>query len=658
MLERFEISVRRPVLESRPFGDTGAYEQIEGSAWFVVDPNNPLNEPIVDLKLAPRNAAGLVECRADIWVLKPVDCGRGNGGLLHYISNRGRKGVLTVFNLASGSNRPTTEEEFGDGFLMEQGYVVGACAWQADVPPEAVDTPHLMTLDVPVAGSQGGPIRGPVACEILVDERVEIHSLGSRYHHPYEVAEGTEVEAVLTVREEPYGELRVIGSEEWSFDRLDDGRAAIRYVAGFEPGFLYNLVYTGRDPLVMGLGLTVTRDFVSFLKYDGSVNNPTAVDGRPVLERAHAFGSSQSGRFLRHMMYLGFNEDEGGRQVFDGLAVNVAGGAMGSFNHRFAQPSRHAATHFDTYYPTEQFPFNDAPQVDPHTGEVGGLLDRCTASGTTPKIFYINTATEYWNRGASLIHTDVDGTVDVEPPPSVRIYHIAGAEHGPAELPTGAEVLPGSPVNFRFSHRALLVALDEWVSTGEEAPASRYGQIGDGTLVRPDGDAFRFPELAKLPRPKPTAHRRPCRLDFGPEWASGLIANEPPLVGREYVALVAAVDEDGNEIAGIRLPEVAVPLGTFTGWRFRAAEMGATWALMGLAGTWLPLARTSAEAAAAGDGRQAIAERYRDREDYVARCVGVAEELVGERLMLQRDVARVADRARHMYDWAMSREQE
>ena len=158
MLERFEISVRRPVLEGKPFGDTGAYEQIEGSAWFVVDPSNPLNEPIVDLKLAPRNAAGLVECRADIWVLKPVDCGRGNGSLLHYISNRGRKGVLTVFNLASGANRPTTEEEFGDGFLMEQGYVVGACAWQADVPPEAVDTPHLITLDVPVVRLQDGPI--------------------------------------------------------------------------------------------------------------------------------------------------------------------------------------------------------------------------------------------------------------------------------------------------------------------------------------------------------------------------------------------------------------------------------------------------------------------------------------------------------------------
>ena len=656
MLEWIEIATRRPVLGGKAFGDTGPYEQLEGSAWFAVDPEDSLNEPIADLALAPRNGAGMVECRADFWLLKPVECGRGNGSLLHYVPNRGRKGLLGVFNLSTGSNRPATEAEFGDGFLMEEGYVVGACAWQADVPPEAEDTPHLMTLEVPVVRLQDGPVTGPVGCEILVDERVEVHSLGSRYHIPYEVAEGTEGEAVLTIREEPYGEMRVIAREEWGFDRLDDGRPAIRYAAGFEPGLIYNLVYIGKDPVVMGLGMAVTRDFVSFLKYEEGGDNPTVVDGRPVLKRVHAFGSSQSGRFLRHMMYLGFNEDEERRQVFDGLLVNVAGGSMGSFNHRFAQPSRHAATHFDTFYPTEQFPFNDRPQIDPHTGRAGGLLDRCVASGTTPKIFYINTATEYWNRGASLIHTDVEGNVDVEPPPQVRIYHFAGAEHGPAALPTEADILPGSTVNFYFGHRALLVALDEWARGGEEAPASCHGKIADGTLVRPDGEDFRFPTLAELPRPGATAHRRPCRLDFGADWDAGVISHEPSRVGREYGVLVAAVDEDGNEIAGIRLPEVAVPLGTFTGWRYRSPEMGAIWALAGLAGTWLPLARTRAEADAAGDGRRAIDERYRGREDYIERCVEVAEQLVGERLLLRRDVARVAQRAGQMYDWAMRRE--
>jgi len=244
MLTRFEITERQPVLGGRSFGDVGAYEQLEGSAWFEVEPDHALNEPIVDLQFAPRNDAGRVACRADIWILKPTDPARGNGNVLYHVVNRGRKGVLTTFNLASGSNRPAVEAEFGDGFLMDAGYTVAACAWQADVPPEAPDNPDLMTLDVPVARAADGPLTGPVGCEILVDERVEIHSLGSRYHRPYDVADGTEDEAQLTVRERPYGSAQPIVRDRWSFARLDDGRPAIRYPSGFEPGLIYNFVYT------------------------------------------------------------------------------------------------------------------------------------------------------------------------------------------------------------------------------------------------------------------------------------------------------------------------------------------------------------------------------------------------------------------------------
>lgn len=643
MLTRFEITSRHPVLDGRVFGAAGAYEQLTGSAFFEFDPEHPRNAAVVDLDLAPRNDTGRVECRADIWILQPQEPVLGNGNLLYYVVNRGRKGALSTFNLAEGSNAPTTEGEFGDGLLLELGYTVAACGWQADVPLEAEDNLHLLTLDAPVIRG----ITGPVGCEVLVDERVVIHSLGSRYHRPYEVAEGTEADAWLTVREEPYGEAAPIARAAWDFTRLDDGRPAIGYEAGFEPGLIYNLVYTGKDPMVMGTGLAVTRDFVSSVKF--SADNPTAWDGHSTIERAYGFGSSQSGRFLRHLLYEGFNEDEAGRRVFDGMQVNVAGAGRGSFNHRFAQPSRHASAHFDVYYPTEQFPFADAPQRDVHTGAEGGLLDVGDSRGTTPKIFYINSSTEYWNRGAALTHTDVDGKEDLAVHESVRIYHFAGTQHGAAELPTEPDALPGNPVEFRLGHRALLQALDAWVRAGVEPPPSGYGRVAEGTLVDLAGMAFPF-----LPgMPLPSVHRRPRRLDHGPDWDKGVIGAEPPGVGREYAALVPAVDADGNEVAGIRLPEVAAPLGTFVGWRLRSEALGASWAMVGLQGGWLPFAATESDREA-GDPRSAIAACYRDREDYVSCAREAALELVDRRLLLARDLALVAERAGRMYDWAVN----
>lgn len=642
MLTHFEITARESVLEGQIFGGTGAYEQLTGSAFFTYDPDHHANAAIVDLALAPRNGVGLIECRADMWILQPVDRPCGNGNLLYYVVNRGRKGALSTFNLAEGSNAPQTPAEFGDGMLLEAGYVVAACAWQADVPPEAADNPHLLTLDAPVVEG----VQGPVGCEILVDELTRVHSLGSRYHRPYEVADGSDATAELTVREEPYGEAQPIAREAWEFTRLEDGRPAILYTAGFIPGLIYNLVYTGKDPVVMGTGMAVTRDFVAKLKY--ADDNPTAHDGRSSIARAYGFGSSQSGRFLRQLLYQGFNADEEGRQVFDGLQVNVAGGSMGSFNHRFAQPSRHASAHFDAYYPTEQFPFADAPQYDLHSGEREGLLETCIRQGVTPKIFYINSSTEYWNRGASLAHADAQGGEDLVLPSAVRIYHFASTQHGAADLPVAPNALPGNPVDFRLGHRALLQALDAWVQQDIEPPPSVYGKIADGTLL--DVAALQFPSLPGMPSPR--LHRRPRRLDYGSEWQRGIIGQEPPGLGQEYATLLPAVDVDGNEVAGILLPEVAVPLGTFVGWRLRSAAQGASWAIVGLQGGWLPFAATD-EVRHENDPRAAIAMRYRDRQDYIEQAIAMAEQLVGQRLLLSRDLALVAERARHMYDWAI-----
>ena len=646
MLENLDLSERQIVLDGRTFGSAGSYEQCYGSARFTLDPADPLNTRVVDLQHAPRNADGKVECRADIWILHPTDATLGNGALMYHVVNRGRNGVLGMYNLAEGANRPETAAHFGDGFLLNQGYTIAACAWQADVPSSTPEDENLLTFDVPVATQNGETITGPVGCEILVDEPCDLHTLGSRFHIPYAVAEGTEQTATLTVRGKPYDPHRALDRSTWTFDRLPDGRSAIRYPDGFVPGLLYNLVYTGRDPGLMGLGFASTRDFVSCLKYDTQ-----AFDGlkdRIRVDRAHAFGSSQSGRFLRHMIYEGFNQDEQHRKIFDGLIVNVAGGGLGSFNHRFAQPSRHASAHFDVYYPTEQFPFTDRPQTDPVTGATAGLLDRCEGSDTVPRIFYTNTSTEYWNRSASLTHTDLSGENDLDVHPSVRIYHFAGTQHGPADLPTGEDPLPGNPVNFRLGHRALLVALDRWVADDAAPPFSCHGRVSDGTLL----DHSKIKDIwPRTVRPMPAIPRDPRRLDHGESWEEGLISNEPPNIGEPFPLLLPAIDKDGNEIAGIRLPEVAVPLGTFAGWRLRTDEQGAPWAIVGLQGFWDPFPAQ----ASTSDPRTAIANRYSDKVDYINRCRAVAESLVEDNYLLAEDIEHILEHTGKMYDWAISR---
>ena len=634
MLTKLEITSRKIVLNGKLYGTVGAYETLCGSALFALDPNHKQNEAIVDLNLAPVDESGRVIFRADVHLLKPVDVARGNGTVFYNVVNRGRKNILPMFNLAQGSNMPETAAHFGDGFLMRQGYTIAACGWQADVPSEAEGATNLMTLDAPVVD-----VTGPVSCEIVVDAETDLHSLGSRYHKPYQPVE--DGDAVLTVRAYPYDEAEEIGRDQWAFDRLEDGRAAIRFPQGFEPGRIYNLVYTGKNPTVMGTGFAATRDFVSFLKYEAN-GNPLG----NALERAYAFGSSQSGRFLRHLLYEGFNGDEAGRKVFDGIFANVAGGARGSFNHRFAQPSRHASAHFDALYPTEMFPFTDLPQVDSETREEGGLLDRCDAAGVTPRIFYTNTSTEYWNRSASLIHTDVRGQEDVEVHPSVRVYHFASTKHGPGDVPKKPRLtVPPNPVNFRYAERALLIALDRWVREGVDPPESRYGRVEDGSLV--DADDLKFPTIPNLRSPR--RMRRPLRLNWGDRWDDGIIDIEPPEKERPFGVRVPQVDEDGNEVAGIRMPEVVAPLGTFTGWRYR--QHGATDALVGLDGMWVPFALDEDERE--GDSRPSIAQRYGSRKVYLDCVAQAARELVGERLMLREDVDRAVERAGEMYDWVM-----
>ena len=543
---RLEIESRSDVLESRAFGLAGAYEKLTGKVYFAADPANPINQIIADIGKAPRNGEGKVEFSSDLYVLKPKNPQRGNGAVLYEVSNRGRKGMLGMFNRARASLDPTSAADFGDGFLMQQGYTLVWLGWQWDPPEQA----GLMRLYSPrVRG-----VKGLVRAEFIPTTKTTSHLLSDRDHIPYLVADPNDPSARLMVRDRVESPRRVIPREQWKFSA---DRGHVEMAAGFEPHRIYEVVYTAEDPVLVGLGPAAVRDFFSHLKHGG------AASAVPGIRRAYAFGTSQSGRFLRTFLYYGFNQDETGRQVFDGVMAHVAGGGRGSFNHRFAQPSRDAHPFLNTFYPTDIFPFTDGEQTDPETGLTDGLLARAQKSGTAPRIFHTNSSYEYWGRAASLIHTTVDGRADAPIPENSRIYLFAGAQHGPAAFPPTRTIGQqlNNPNDFRWAMRALLVAMERWVSEGVAPPPSVYPQVAKDTLVAPE--AVQFPKIPGVTFS--TRIHKAYRADYGPQWKSGIVTREPPQIGKAFPMLVSQVDRDGNEVAGLKMPELAVALATYAG---------------------------------------------------------------------------------------------
>jgi hypothetical protein len=638
---RLQIDRRETVLNGRPFGAAGPYEKLSGTVHFALDPRLPQNTIIVDLMLAPKNAQGLVEFSADFYLLKPVDPGRGNGRLFYEAGNRGTKRILPVFQNAANSADPSTSEEFGNGALMAQGFSLLWMGWQWDVPE------GRMRMDIPIATENGAPLTGWVRGNFIPGANLTSALIADRGHRPYPVVEPASSEHRLLVRTLPTDTPREIARSTWRFT----GPATITADRGFEAGLIYDVVYRARDPRVVGVGLSGTRDIVSFFKH------ATAADGNPLPGISHAigWGVSQTGRFLRHFVYQGFNEDERGRTVFDGVFDQVGGAGRGSFNHRFAQQSRDQLQHFNILYPVDMFPFTDGPEHDPETGVTDGLLARATKSNTVPKFFHLLTDSEYFNRAGSLVHTDVTGTRDAPPPPTSRIYFIASAPHivgafppapyGDAEFKGRA---PTNPLVYTPVVRALFRALDRWIVDGAEPPPSRYPLLSDGTLV-----AATAPGWPRIPGyPRPSAPMTTYRLDFGPDWAKGIISIEPPAIGKAFVGRVPAVDDAGNSRAGIRLPEISVPLATQTGWNYRDAAIGAPDRLASEIGSYLPLPRARADRERTGDSRTSIAERYANRDEYLGRIAQAALSLVNEGYLLAEDMPGVVQRAAAHYDWA------
>jgi alpha/beta hydrolase family protein len=635
-----DLKERSLILGGREFGPAGAYEKLIGTLRFAVDPAHPLHAQITDLDRAPRDAAGRVQFQGDFYVLKPVEAARGNRRLLLDVVNRGRKLALSMFNSAVRVPDPTAPEDFGNGFLLRHGWTVAWIGWQHDVPRQD----GMMALDVPRARGVSGLVR----CEFRPNLPADVLPLADRYHIPNPVADLDDPAARLTVREHGGAAPVAVPRAGWRFP--DPSHIARQ--GGFVPGHIYDVVYRAVDPPIVGLGLLAVRDTAAFLRWaPAAAGNPCA----GALERAYVFGVSQSGRFLRHLLYLGLDETEDGRLAFDAVVPHVAGARRGEFNLRFGQPSQNGVE-----LPGSLFPFTDAIATDPVTGQRDGLLARLAARGRTPKIVTLNTAAEYWRGDGSLVHTDVEGTRDVLPGPDGRIYFLAGTQHTPGALPpapadvnTGGRGLqPFNVVDYAPLLRAMLVNLDRWVTDGVEPPPSAVPRLADGTAVRAEATRAVFARIPGVRFPERLA--RPARLDFGPELARGVATELPPKVGAPFPSYVSAVDADGNEVAGLRPVELAAPLATFTGWNPRHPEQGAPGDLMPMMGSTLVFARTREERERGGDPRPALAERYASRETYLAAVRTAAGALVAARHALAEDVDAMVERAGQRWDWVMA----
>lgn len=651
---RLQITRREPFAGGASFGITGPYETLVGVAHLEADPSDPHNAIIQDINLAPRNARGMVEYSTDVYILKPVDMDRSNGVLFYDVVNRGNKVALASFNVGMPpGNEPT---QAGDAFLQNRGYTIVWTAWQADVLPGS----DRLTMRVPVASNpDGSAITGTVRAEYIVTAATSTLNLSSGSftalnHASYETVSLDNSTATLTRRMRENDPRVPVPNGQWAFADCTSmpfpGTPSTTRIClrdGFHPNFIYELIYAAKNPTVLGLGLAATRDVVSFLRYASADDQGTANPLAGKLRLALMYGASQSGRYMRSFLDLGFNENVMGRVVFEGMIPHIATAGI-PLNVRFGQPGRAYGQHEDHLYPGYESPFTWTPVDDPLARRTASLLDRCQQKRNCPKIFQTVSSTEYWQGRMSLNTTDSLGQRDLEIPNNVRVYLYSSTQHGPAALPAqGICQQLSNPNPNRESARALLVALEQWVRSGVEPPPSQIATVRGGTLVRPTKASIRWPEI---PGVKYTGVLNELTLldfgsQFGPRNGSGIV-REPPTVisGRDYVVLVPKVDADGNEMAGIRSTTVQAPLGTYTGWNLRRAGFAED-ELCGLSGSFIPLARTRAERMTKGDPRPSLEDRYGTQAGYVAAVRAAADRLVAQRLLLPEDAERLVQQA-------------
>ena len=636
---RWEITKREPYASGKPRGDRGGYERWTGNVHFAADPTHAQNRQIVDLDLAPRNDKGSVEFVANFEMLVPVDRSRANGALIYEVNNRGNKTAPGIFDGGA------------EDFLCRQGFVVLWSGWIAEVQPGD----GKLRLQAPVPLQDGKPLRGIVRNEVIVDKPTQRASISFRGNQgSYRPAPGALERATVTRREREADQRQAISRGQWTLHVSDveaNGEKGqlplveLEVEGGLQPGWIYEVIYEAEGSLVQGVGLAGIRDIVSALKFGNSaaINPLWKDDGKPLLDRAIGFGTSQSGRCLRQFLYDGFNADQQGRKVFDGVIPHVAGGGLGSFNHRFASPTRTNGQHEEHLFPADYFPFAYGEELDPLTSRKEGILTRCRTTNTVPKVFHTQSSSEYWHRSGSLVHTDPLGGKDSQIPPEVRLYTFGGTQHGAGSGvpgPKGSGTLTSNPADYRPFMRGLLMAMDAWIKDDTEPPPSIYPKINDGTLVSWRKDEAGWPAIGGIEYP--TTIQTPPGLFRGPAWESKRTAVvEPPEVKLHYVTKIPAVGPDGNERGTLNLPAISVPVATYTSWNLRTASIGAAGELLSLNGGYIPFARTTAERDASQDSRPALQELYRDYADYESEYLAAAEKLVSQRYLLAEDLPRL-----------------
>jgi hypothetical protein len=617
---RFEVLSSAPAFEGRSFGEVGPYVKITARATIAVDPTDPRNAVIADIERAPRNEQGRVLVTADVVLLRPADATRANGTLLVDVPNRGRKLAPQLFDDAPqpGANQAVKAADAGLGYTHGQGYTMAWIGWQAEIP--SLPEQHAMTA--PVLRGVTGPsrdeflfdhLRSPATATLawpLADPATLKVTVRPRWDAP---------------REQPAGlSIRATGPQTVEITRP---------ATGFDAGALYEVTYTARDPIVLGLGFAATRDVVAFLRRDTTAANPLAANGRVSVQRTIGFGVSQSGRYLRDFLHMGFNESLSGGLVFDGLMPHVAGARRMATNYRFGQPGRNARHPQDPAWQADQFPFTYETLTDPLSGKRDGLMQRCRLSATCPRIIHTDSEHEWWASRASLVVTDLAGN-HLELPSDVRAYMIAGTPHfaEPTDrlrtAPTMA--LAVNPMHAGPPMRALLAAMQAWIADGTLPPASRVPMRAHGTLV---AAAQAVPAIPGLPY---------AAIYTGASHTDQSVFPAKEL-GR-YPVYVPRADADGMALAGIRMLPLAVPRATYTGWNPRAEGYGAG-TLFPLQGAVLPFAATRAERDAARDPRPSLAERYADEAAYAAAVRAAAAQMVAERLLLPQDAQRAVEQA-------------